>query len=81
MYSDYNYLFKILLIGDSGVGKSSILMRFSDNTFSDSYISTVGVDFKLSSLMLGDHSVKLQVTLFLKDFDKNKRKCTGRVFT
>ena len=40
-----DYLFKMLLIGSSGVGKSSLLLRFSDNSYSDNYISTIGVDF------------------------------------
>ena len=61
MYPEYNYLFKLLLVGDSGVGKSSLLLRFSDDTFSDTYISTIGVDFKIQTLMLGDKTVKLQV--------------------
>ena len=42
---DYNYLFKLVLIGNSGVGKSSLLYRFSDNKWKNQYMSTVGVDF------------------------------------
>ena len=42
---DYNYLFKIVLIGNSGVGKSSLLFRFSDNKWEDKFIPTIGVDF------------------------------------
>jgi Ras-related protein Rab-1A len=39
---DYDFLYKLLLIGDSGTGKSSLLMRFADQTFMESYISTIG---------------------------------------
>jgi len=55
------YLFKILVIGDSSVGKSSLLLRFADNSFSSNFLATIGVDFKLKSINVGDVSVKLQI--------------------
>jgi Ras-related protein Rab-1A len=56
-----NVLFKLLLIGDSGVGKSSLLHRFADDIYTDSYISTIGVDFKIKTMNVGDKMVKLQI--------------------
>lgn len=61
MNPEYDYLFKILLVGDSGVGKSSLLLRFADDTFCDSYISTIGVDFKIKTVILDEKVVKLQI--------------------
>merc|ERR1719334_2058719 len=58
---EFDYLFKVLLIGDSGVGKSSLLLRYSEDTFSEQYISTIGVDFKIKTLLLDDKAVKLQI--------------------
>lgn len=46
MVRDYDHLFKLVLIGDSGVGKSCILLRFADDSFTESYITTIGVDFR-----------------------------------
>ncbi len=42
---EYDYLFKLLLIGNSSVGKSSLLLRFVDNTWDDNFVPTIGVDF------------------------------------
>lgn len=61
MNQEYDYLFKLLLIGDSGVGKSCLLLRFADDAFSECYISTIGVDFKIRTVKVGDKTVKLQI--------------------
>ena len=46
MIKEYDYLFKLVIIGNSGVGKSSLLLRFADDEFNDSYLTTIGVDFR-----------------------------------
>jgi Ras-related protein Rab-1A len=61
MNPEYDYLFKLLLIGDSGVGKSCLLLRFADDTYNESYISTIGVDFKIRTIELDGKTVKLQI--------------------
>ncbi|KAJ2454329.1 ras GTPase [Coemansia sp. RSA 2336] len=61
MNPEYDYLFKLLLIGDSGVGKSCLLLRFADDTYTESYISTIGVDFKIRTIELDGKVVKLQI--------------------
>ena len=54
---NYDLLFKLLLIGDSGVGKTCILFRFSD----DAFISTIGIDFKIKTIELRGKKIKLQI--------------------
>ncbi|GAY55641.1 hypothetical protein CUMW_165760 [Citrus unshiu] len=61
MNPEYDYLFKLLLIGDSGVGKSCLLLRFADDSYLDSYISTIGVDFKIRTVEQDGKTVKLQI--------------------
>ncbi|KAJ6826031.1 ras-related protein RABD1 [Iris pallida] len=61
MSNEYDYLFKLLLIGDSSVGKSCLLMRFADDSYAESYISTIGVDFKIRTVELDGKTIKLQI--------------------
>jgi Ras-related protein Rab-8A len=57
----YDYLIKLLLIGDSGVGKSSLLLRYTENEFSSIYLSTIGIDFKLKMAEIDGSRCKLQI--------------------
>ena len=57
----YDYLIKLLLIGDSGVGKSCLLLRFSDDAFNTSFITTIGIDFKIRTVEIDNKRCKLQI--------------------
>jgi len=59
--TEHDYFFKILLIGDSGVGKSCLLLRFADDSWTDTHISTIGVDFKIKTLNIDGKTIKLQI--------------------
>ena len=59
--ADCDYLFKILLLGAQGVGKSSLLSRFADNEFFESMRATVGVDCKIRTVELEEKVIKLQL--------------------
>jgi Ras-related protein Rab-1A len=58
---DYHYLFKLLLVGNSAVGKSCLLVRFSENIFNESFLPTIGVDFKIRTFELNGKTIKLQI--------------------
>ncbi|OLL24965.1 GTP-binding protein ypt2 [Neolecta irregularis DAH-3] len=58
---NYDYLMKLLIIGDSGVGKSCLLLRFSEDQFTPSFITTIGIDFKIRTIELEGKRIKLQI--------------------
>ncbi|KAM6039294.1 LOW QUALITY PROTEIN: ras-related protein Rab-13 [Chlamydotis macqueenii] len=60
MAKAYDHLFKLLLIGDSGVGKTCLIIRFAEDNFTSTYISTIGIDFKIRTVDI-DEKIKLQV--------------------
>lgn len=61
MAKTYDHLFKLLLIGDSGVGKTCVLFRFSEDAFNSTFISTIGIDFKIRTIELEGKKIKLQI--------------------
>lgn len=58
---NYDTIMKILLIGDSGVGKSCLLVRFVDDKFNPSFITTIGIDFKIKTVEINGKKIKLQL--------------------
>ncbi|CAD8119678.1 unnamed protein product [Paramecium sonneborni] len=61
MSNDYNYMFKYIVVGDTNVGKSCLLLQFTENKFSDHTESTVGVEFGYKTIKLNDQLIKLQI--------------------
>ena len=59
--SEVDYIFKVLIIGDSSVGKSNILLQFTENTFHETFLPTIGVDFKIKNLPVNNKTVKLNI--------------------
>jgi small GTP-binding protein len=56
-----DYLFKFVILGDSAVGKTNLILRFTDEDYKPSHIPTIGVDFKIKTMNLDGKSVKLQL--------------------
>ena len=57
----YNHLFKLLIIGESGVGKTCLLLRFTDDSFTSNHLTTIGIDFKIKIINLENKLIKLQI--------------------
>ncbi|KAF7232989.1 hypothetical protein EG68_09409 [Paragonimus skrjabini miyazakii] len=58
---NFDYMFKLLIIGNSSVGKTSFLFRYADDSFTSAFVSTVGIDFKVKTIFRQDKRVKLQI--------------------
>ena len=58
---DYEFIFKVLLLGNSNVGKSSLFLRFVDDIWNDTFVPTIGVDFKIKTFDIDDKRIKMQI--------------------
>ena len=57
----FDYMFKILIIGNSSVGKTSFLFRYAEDSFTSAFVSTVGIDFKVKTVIKNNCRCKLQI--------------------
>lgn len=57
----YDIMAKVIIIGDSGIGKTVLITRFCESTFKESYVATIGVDFKIKTMTLDNRRYKLQI--------------------
>ena len=67
------YLFKTIAVGSGGVGKTSLIRRFAEGTFLETYVPTLGVDFATKEVQLGDQTIKLVL------FDTGGQELFGRM--
>ena len=58
---DYEFIFKVLLIGNSNVGKSSLFLKFVDDIWNDTFVPTIGVDFKIKTFEIDTKKIKMQI--------------------
>lgn len=61
MDDTYDHLVKILMVGESGVGKTCIIRRFTKNEFSLAHLSTIAIDFKMKIVQINDEKLKFQI--------------------
>ena len=59
--NEYQFIFKVLLLGNSNVGKSSLFLRFVDDIWNDTFVPTIGVDFKIKTIEIDQKKVKMQI--------------------
>ena len=57
--SNFDYLFKVVLVGDAGVGKTCIVQRFKSGNFVERHGSTIGVDFTMKTIRVDNKKVKV----------------------
>lgn len=67
---NFDYMFKLLIIGNSSVGKTSFLFRYADDSFTSAFVSTVGIDFKVKTVFKNEKRIKLQIWVSWKYFFK-----------
>ena len=58
---DYEFIFKVLLLGNSNAGKSSLFLRFVDDIWNDTFVPTIGVDFKIKTFDIDEKKIKMQI--------------------
>jgi Ras-related protein Rab-1A len=61
MIKEQDFLFKVVIVGNQGVGKSSLFIRFCDDNFADNYLPTIGVDFRFKMVEVDGKTCKLQI--------------------
>lgn len=58
---NYDYVAKVVVLGDSAVGKTNLLLRFTENDYKPSHMATIGIDFKNKTLQLDGRLLKMQI--------------------
>ena len=77
---NFDYMFKLLIIGNSSVGKTSFLFRYADDSFTSAFVSTVGIDFKVKTVFRNDKRVKLQIWVRKLLRGCHQKKCLWRLY-
>ena len=57
----YDYVFKLLVIGDSDVGKTNVLLKFCEDSFTNVHLTTIGIDFKIKNIDINGKKLRLQI--------------------